>query len=312
MFTELGGITEETGLGFDEDRAALYGSMKGFGVTVTDTGSRYEVKIFCERPHEREREISETVSALGEGLPKNTVYRLSCEVSFVCAELDKYSLLQEKIVFLTEFLDKLTDAFAALGLVGRDYSFPRVKKQADEKLPEGTVKIKLGFDLRSVLGLIGAAAGALAMTVIAILTVNADVEINTFGLRFEISTYILSGITAAVTFADYRFIARKLDACGVIACPLFTLAAVILSGLGAGVKACAGFAGVSFMQSLREFPSLLERFPDAGSFMFGYITRGIVLAVVACILIYVFYFSRHPDETIRSEKVIDKRGRPGK
>lgn len=306
MFSELGGITEETGLEYSGERASLYGMKHGFGVIVADAGDLYTVKVFCERPFERESVIFPLVTALGEGLPKNTVMSQSCEVGYVCAELDKYSLLQENIVYLTEFLDKLTEELEKLGLVGEPYSFPREKQVIAEEVPSGSVRVKLRFDLRSILGVLGALLGAFAMVVIAILTVNADFEINTLELRFEISTYILSGITAVVVFADYRFIARKLDACGVIVCPLFAITAVVLSGLGAGVRACAKFAEVSFLQALRSFPQYLEQYESVGSFVFGYITRGVILAVVACILIYIFYFNRHQDETELSEKVVSK------
>ena len=306
MFSELGGITEETGLEYSGERASLYGDKRGFGVTVTDAGDLYTVKVFCDRPFERETVIFPAVTGLGEGLPKNTVMSQSCEVGYVSVELDKYSLLQENIVYLTEFLDKLTEELEKIGLAGRPYSFPGEKKAVADEAPKGSVRVKLGFDGRSVLGVLGAFLGAFAMVVIAVLTVNADFEINTLELRFEVSTYILTAITAVVVFADYRFIARKLDACGVIVCPLFTLAAVVLSGLGAGVRACAKFAEIPFMQALRSFPHYLEQYGEVGSFMFGYISRGMILAVVACILIYIFYFSRHQDETELSEKVVSK------
>lgn len=309
MFTELGGIVDETGLSFSEERSSLYGEKRGFGVTVSDTGERYVIKLFCKRPFEREDEIFPTVVRLGESLPKNTLLKQFCEVSYICVELDRYSLLQENVILFTEFLDKLTEAAEALGLEGDAYSFPRVKEDEPEEPPKGSVKIKLGFDLRSVAGLFGAALGACAMVVIAVLAVNAGFEIGTFGLKFEVSTYILSALTAVVVYTDYRFISRKLDACGVIACPVFTLAAVVFSGLGAGVKACAQFFGVSFVTALNGFPDYLAQNEDIGSFMFGYVTRGIVTAVVACIIICVFYFERHPDETIKSEKFIVKKSK---
>jgi hypothetical protein len=241
--------------------------------------------VFCERPFERESVVFPLVTALGEGLPKNTVMSQSCEVGYVCAELDKYSLLQENIVYLTEFLDKLTEELEKLGLAGKPYSFPRERKTAEPEVPNGSVRVKLGFDLRSVLGVLGALLGTFAMVVIAVLAVNAEFEINTFELRFEISTYILSAVTAVIIFADYRFIARKIDACGVIVCPLLTLASVVLSGLGAGAKACAVLAKVPFMQALRELPQYLEQYEDVGSFVFGYISRGLIVGAVACILI---------------------------
>ncbi len=322
MFSELAGIADETGLEFDGEDT-LYGYKRGYGVTVTETGDYYRVRLFCELPSvspdggapERagEKELIGAASELGEGLPKNAVRALSYEDGSVIVLLDKYCLFQENVVYLIGFLDKLAGACESLGLKGSSYITRRsaaAKSPAAVKPEKGEVLIKLGFDGRSILGVLGALIGAAAMVVIAVLTVNADLEINTFELKFEISTYILSAITAAVVFADYRFIARKLDACGVIVCPVFTLAAVVLSGLGVGVRACAKFAEVSFMEALRGFPSYLERFESVGSFMLGYISRGVILAVVACVVIYIFYFNRHPDETMRSERIASENENP--
>lgn len=307
MFTELSGITEETGLSFDGE-SRLYGYIESFGTVVSDIPGKgeYRIDMFFSDPHELHDEhavqIASLVTSLAEGLPKNTVVSQSCEEGYVRIVLDKYELLQENIVYLIEFLDKLAKGLGGIVSGGDSYSVPDDNEPVHEAdaPSENAVRIKLRFDWRSIIGLLGAAAGAFAMVVIAILTVNADFEINTLELRFEVSTYILSGITAAIVFADYRFAARKLDAFGVIVCPLLTLAAVVLSGLGTGVRACARFAGASFIDVLRSFPEYLEQYPQAGDFMFGYITRGIVLAVVACVGIYVFYFSRHPEETVKT------------
>lgn len=306
MFSELSGITAETGLEFSGEHTALYGKMHGFGVTVSERDRRYIADVFCEKPTERSGDISALISGLGESLPKNTLISQSCGIETVTAELDRYSLLQENVIYLIEFLDKLTGGLEELGLTGKEHRFFSEKKSPETAAGENEYKVKLGFDMRSVLGIIGALVGAAAMVVIAVLTVNADVEITAFGLSFEISAYVLSGITAIVVFADYRFLARKLDACGVIICPVLTVIAVILSGLGAGVKACAKFAGVSFIQALGDYASLLGEYPEADKFVTGYMTRGAVLSVVAAIGICVWYFNRHPDETIRAEKVVSK------
>jgi len=306
LFSELENITAETGLSFSGEHTALYGKMRGFGVTVSDRDGRYIADIFCDKPAGRSAEIAELITGLGESLPKNALISQSCGIGTVTAELDKYSLLQENVIYLIGFLDKLTEGLVSLGAVGGEYRFYADAKPAETAVNGDAVKVKLGFDIRSVLGIAGAVIGAAAMIVIAVLAVRADIEITAFGLSTEISAYILSGITALVVFADYRFLARKLDACGVIVCPLLTVLAVIVSGLGAGVKACAGFAGVSFMQAIRDYAALLADYPEADSFVTGYITRGAVLAVVASIGFCVFYFNRHPDETIRSEKVVSR------
>ena len=149
------------------------------------------------------------------------------------------------------------------------------------------------------------------MIVISILTVDAKAEADAFGLSFEVSTYILSALTTAVIFADYRFLARKLDACGIMTCPVLSVISVILSGLGAGVRACAKLAQVSFMTVLRDYPRYLEFDTDGfiDKFTAGYITRGLLLAVIASIGFCVVYFERHPDETVLSEKVRETKRR---
>lgn len=306
MFSELSGITAETGLSFSGQHCALYGTLHGFGVTVTDRDGRYTADIFCEKPSDSSADISALISGLGESLPKNALISQSCGIETVTAELDKCSLLQENVIYLIGFLDKLTEGLGALGIAGKEYRFFAEQKLSGAASAEEGYRVKLGFDLRSVLGIVGAVIGAAAMVVISVLLVNADVEITAFGLSFEVSAYILSGITAVVVFADYRFLARKLDACGVMICPVLTVLAVILSGLGAGVRACAKFAGVSFMQALRDYASLLAGYPEVDKFVTGYITRGVVLSVVAAIVICIYYFNRHPDETVRSEKVVTK------
>ena len=303
MFSELKNICDETGLSFSDERTALYGEKRGFGVTVADTDEGYDVRFFCERPFEREKEIFPIMNELAESLPKNTIIRQTCEVGYVCVLLEKYSLMQENIVCLVEFLDKLAVRLKDLQLDGKPYTFPRAPKAVGKKPDKDEVRVKLGFDRRSILGLFGALLGAAAMTVIAILIVNVKSEVDAFGLAFEVSTYILSAATVFVVFADYRFLARKLDAAGILACPLLSLVSVTLAGFGAGAKACAQIAGVSFMQALRDYPEYLAAAPEVDKFTAGYITRGIVLAVVASILFCVFYFERHPDETVLTEKV---------
>lgn len=307
MFSELSNLTAETGLEFSDAHTALYGEKRGFGVTVADRDGSYVIDIFCEAPSERRAEISAAVTGAGESLPKNTLMSQSFGRETVTVVLDAYRLMQENAVYLIEFLDKLTGSFSALGIKGKSCRFFAEEKPAEavtEPPADGEKRVKLGFDLRSVLGVVGAVIGAAAMIVIAVLTVNASAEITAFGLSTEISAYILSGITAVVIFADYRFLARKLDACGILTCPVLTVLAVILSGLGAGVRACAQFAGVSFMKALGDYAGLLGGYPEVDQFVTGYITRGVVLAAVASIGICVFYFNRHPEETIRSERVV--------
>lgn len=309
MFSELENITAETGLSYSAGHTALYGEKRGFGVTVTDTGERYVTEVFCSDPAGRSGEIFPVITRLGESLPKNTVISQSCERSTVTVVLDRYSLLQENVIYLIKFLDKLTEELSALGISGEQYRFFAPEKPAPEQpaVTDG-IRVKLSFDFRSVLGIIGAVIGAAAMVVIAVMVVDVKLESIAFGNSTEVSAYILSGITALVVFADYRFLARKLDACGIIVCPVLTALASVLSGLGAGVKGWVAIFGGSFIQTLLDFPERLAAEPMEAStfdaFMTGYISRGVLFGLLVSVGICVIYFSRHPDETIRSEKVI--------
>ena len=315
MFSELEYIAAETGLEYSAGRTALFGEKHGFGVTVADKEGQYIADIFCEEPSAHRAEITAAVSGVGESLPKNTLMSQTCGRETVTVVLDRYGLLQENAAYLIGFLDKLTVELEKLGIAGKEYRFYAEEKPAADAMPsENEVRVKLGFDLRSVLGMIGAVIGAAAMAVIAVLLVDVKLESIAFGNATEMSAYILSGITALVVFADYRFLARKLDACGIIVCPVLTVLAVLMSGIGAGVRGWIAVFGGSFVQTLLNFPERLAAEPMEAAtfdaFITGYISRGILFGLLVSVGFCLFYFSRHPDETIRSEKVVSRGENP--
>ena len=305
-----GSITNaQGGLDFSDEHTALYGDLGGFGMTVSDTDSGYELRLFCDKPFRFEDRIFPEISSLSKILPKNTLIKQSCERDHIYILLDKYRLFQENAVYLEEFLGKLIPLAEELSLSGSAYAFPKSEPRDSADTPEeSTRKIKLGFDIRSVFGIIGALIGGAAVTVIAAFAVDPLGEIDTFGLSFEISAYITAAAAAVTVFADYRFLAKKLDACGVLLCPLISLLCVFLSGTGAGVRAAARLEGISFVSALGEFSRLLEKYDDIDKFLAGFLTRGAVLCFFASLALCVLYFQRHPDETIKSEKPDTKTG----
>ncbi len=309
-FSELKFAAEDTGLSFDESRNTLIGSMRDFGVIVSDRSDSYEVLFFADCPYKKENEIRDIINSLSESLPKNTIISQSCEVNFVAVSLDKRQLLQENLCYLVEFLDKLSRELESLSLKGTEPVFPaekRSEKQTDkseQELPKNAVKISLRFDMRSLFGLFGAVLGAFAITVIAILLSNVTAEAQLFGLRVEISAYILSALAAALIFSDYRFLAKKLDPCGIIACPVLSVLSVIFSGLGAGIKAVCALSGAGAADVISDFSGYLSRYDIADKFIVGYISRGIILAVLASLIICLVYFRKHPEEMTKGEKIV--------
>lgn len=309
-FSELKFAAEDTGLSFDESRNALIGSMRDFGVIVSDRSDSYEVLFFADCPYKKETEIRDIINSLSESLPKNTIISQSCQLKFVAVSLDKRQLLQENLCYLVEFLDKLSRELEALCLTGTEPVFPTEKRsekqtvKSEQELPKNAVKVKLGFDMRSLFGLFGAVLGAFAITVIAILLSNVTAEAQLFGLRVEISAYILSAAATALIFSDYRFLAKKLDPCGIIVCPVLSVLSVIFSGLGAGIKAVCALSGAGAAEVVSDFSGYLSRYDIADKFIVGYISRGIILAVLASLIICLVYFRKHPEEMIKGEKIV--------
>ncbi|MGN0577673.1 MAG: hypothetical protein ACI4J4_03530 [Ruminiclostridium sp.] len=305
-FSELKFAAEDTGLSFDESRNALIGSIRNFGVIVSDRSDSYEVLFFADCPYKKETEIRDIINSLSESLPKNTIISQSCQLNFVAVSLDKRQLLQENLCYLVEFLDKLSRELEAMSLKGTKPVFPAEKRteKQEQELPKNAVKIKLGFDMRSLFGLFGAVLGAFAITVIAILLSNVTAEAQLFGLRVEVSAYIISALAAALIFSDYRFLAKKLDPCGIIVCPVLSVLSVIFSGLGSGIKAMCALSGAGAAEIISDFSGYLSRYDIADKFIVGYISRGIILAVLASLIICLVYFRKHPEEMTRGEKII--------
>ncbi|MGN0618831.1 MAG: hypothetical protein ACI4J7_07390 [Ruminiclostridium sp.] len=305
-FSELKFAAEDTGLSFDESRNALIGSMHDFGVIVSDSSDSYEVLFFADCPYKKENEMRDIINSLSESLPKNTIISQSCQLKFVAVSLDKRQLLQENLCYLVEFLDKLSRELEALCLTGTKPVFPTEKKteKQEQELPKNAVKISLRFDMRSLFGLFGAILGAFAITVIAILLSNVTAEAQLFGLRVEISAYILSAAATALIFSDYRFLAKKLDPCGIIVCPVLSVLSVIFSGLGSGIKAVCALSGAGAAEVISDFSGYLSRYDIADKFIVGYISRGIILAVLVSLIICLVYFRKHPEEMIKGEKIV--------
>ena len=57
MFSELSIAEKDSGLSYNPGLLALIGEKNGFGVTVSDRGSEYVMRIFAKAPYIHEKEI---------------------------------------------------------------------------------------------------------------------------------------------------------------------------------------------------------------------------------------------------------------
>lgn len=306
LFSELSLAEKDSGLSYDPERLSLIGVKNGFGTVVTDIGDEYTVKIYAIEPFRREKEIAAGIISLSESLSKNTINSQKCEFNFVEVQLCKGSLLQEKIVLLIDFLDKLTMLLKNIGITGTDAVLPPIYKEAEKiKVPKDKRKIHLGFDFNSIKGLIGGLLASFASIWIAsmLITVNPD---NPTNLAGDMSAYVISAVTTALIFFDYRFLAKKLDAFGVIICPVLSVITAIFSSVTIAAKAISGIEKVSFADGFSKLGSLYDISPDAASFVESYLISGVLISVLSSIVVCVYYFNHHTEEMYGNEILLKK------
>ncbi len=303
-FSELSLAEADSGLTYNPDRLSLIGKKLGYGTVVSDENDEYIVRIFAETPHKREKAISDGINKLSESLSKNTINSQRCEYGFVEVRLNKYCLLQENLVLLIDFLDKLTELLASLEIKGAEPQLPKISQPEPEKKPDKNVrKINLRFDFGSIKGLFGALIAGFASIWIAemLITVTPDKVIPTSGM---INSYVIAVLTTALIFFDYRFLAKKLDAFGVLVCPIVSVLTAVLSSVTVAAKVISGIAEIPFADAFGIIGDLYNFNADAASFVEGYLVAGVLISILASVAVCVYYFSRHPDEMFSNEIII--------
>ncbi len=301
-FSELSLAERDAGLSYSAETLSLFGEKRGYGISVSDEGEEYVVKIYALLPVQSEKAASEAVAALAESLPKNAVNSQRCGADLIEIRLCRDLFLQENLPLLFDFLDALTAALVEAGIRGAPLRLPPKKAERVAEKEACAPKIRLSFDFRSVLGLLGALVGAAAMVFIS----SALVEVrttNSLGSAFaEIGSYILAAAAVFLIFSDYRFLARKLDAFGVIICPVLSVLCAFCSALLVTAKAYAALRGGTVLEALSGLGGLYEESPELAAFGGGYLAAGLVISVFSSVLYCLWYFHRHPDEMILSEK----------
>lgn len=308
IFSELSLAKEDFGLDYNPDAAALYGSKCGYGVCIYDSPAKgvYAVSIAVELLSDMFDDASEAVAAACTGLPKNTILSRSITASEISISLNRDDLLQEKITTLIEFLDKLTAELKRYGIKGKPHTLkiPSAVPKNAPKNKKGT--IKLGFDLNSVKGMLGAVIAAVVCVIISVMTVDI------YGGLFigEIVSIVIGGASAALIIFDYKFLARKIDVCGLIINTVLTVCTILFSAYLIGIK--------SYLHIMPEknISEIIEKYshytsvmsvsnPEITAFQFELISKGLFAAAAATVIAYLLYFRKNSKEMYSHTKKIN-------
>ncbi len=305
-FTELSLAEKDSGLSFDAQRRSLIGKKGEYGVTVTDLDSEYIVTVFAKEPYKKEKELSAAIIELSESLSKNTINSQRYEYSFVEIRMNKICLLQEKLILLIDFLDKLTEFMKNNGITGAEPVLPPLVTENIQKLSHGKVrKIHLGFDFNSIKGLFGALIAVFAMTFISTLLITYKEEANS-SLAITLSWWTSAAVPVLLIFFDYRFLAKKLDAFGIIVCPVLSVVTSFLSTLFIAAKTSAMLTGCTFAEGFGRISEITEANSDFSNFVSMYLVESIIVSVAVSIAVCIWYFNKHPDEMFKTEIAVEK------
>ncbi len=296
-FSELSLAEHDSGLSYDPETLSLCGEVRGFGVTVEDADGEYKVKVYAEAPYLAEKDVLAAIRRLAEKLPKNAVNGVLCEVCFAEIRLNRDFFLQENLPLIFGFIEKLTAALAEAGIKGAPAKPPEKSARSPEKAEKSTwgkaqSKVQTKPGLKSVKGLFGALVGAAAMTFIS----SSLIEAKAGSIITEIGSYVLTAGATLLIFFDYRFLAGKLDALGVIVCPVLSVLCSVLSALLATARAYAEVKGITAAEAFSSLPEIFANAPEIASAGAGYLSVGAVVSVLSSILYCIWYFRKHPDE----------------
>ena len=299
-FSELSLAETDSGLSYDAERTALIGKKLGYGVIVSDENDEYIIKIFAETPFRYEKTIADSINNLSKSLSKNTINSQNCEYGYIEVKMNKYCLLQENIILLIDFLDKLTELIASLGIKGAEPQLPKIPQpKSKEQTDKNIKKINLRFDFNSIKGLFGAIVAVFAMTFISSLLITYKEGVSS--LTISISWWTTAAAATALIFFDYRFLARKLDAFGIIICPVLSVVTAFLSTLSVGAKTAAILTECSFAEGFGKIGEVMETNPDFSHFISMYLIESVIITIAVSIIFCLWYFSKHPNEMFKTE-----------
>lgn len=300
-FSELEALTSDTGLSWDGERLCLFGRIKDYPVYITDLqdSREYLLTVFCRLRADAGASLTDGISGLIEGMPKNCVNGRKNELKYQQIRFNAVMLYQENAALLSDFVLELCGLADSLGILPEeeDAALAVPPKNEDRKRPAAKKPknaVSKGFDKYSMRGLIGAAVGGAAMAVIS--STMADNNPSNTGAM--IAGWAAGGLIALVTLADYIFLAKKMDIFGTIACTLVTAASCFFCSLLGIARIMTHTAqtldsSVTFNDTLHNWQAYSVLFPDVPGYIGVLLLKNFFTAAVASAVFYILYFRRH-------------------
>lgn len=300
-FSELKLISADTGLEWDESRLALRGVLYDYPIVIADIPARreYLLTVFCRVRSDVDRSVTSGITALLDKLPPNCVVGRANGLRCQQLRFNANLLYQENLSYLAELVSALAELLNGFDLAAEPLdeavAFPTVKPAASakkQKRPKDSVSKR--FDKYSVRGFIGAVLGAAAMTALSSL-----IDMSEGGnIGSMAASWLFGGLIAFVTLMDYRFLARKVDVFGTLACSALTAAACFAGAAWNTENSLVGLAklidpNATLNSVLANRDLYLLLFPGAEADFPLTLVKFLFSAAVASALFYTVYYSRH-------------------
>ncbi|MCM1297947.1 MAG: hypothetical protein NC203_01635 [Firmicutes bacterium] len=303
LFSELKLLSEDLGLSWEES-GCLSGIIRDYPVLVCDSPEtrRYTVTVFCRYRKEADEPLRKGVTALVEKLPKNCVTGRKSEVNFQQISLNASLLYQENSFYLVDFVNGLCELADSLDLLPsklqREAAAKEPAPKKAEPLPPKN-EVKRRFDRYSVRGLLGALIGAFAMAAIS----GAVIDNRPSNIGGLLSSWAAGALISAVTIADYRFLAKKIDIFGTIACSVITAFGCVFASVFGGVRMLKRYTSLLFPEitlgdTIRNYSYYQIIFPEASGEFPLLLVKCLVSAAAAAAVFYTLYFRNHQDMTL--------------
>lgn len=303
LFSELKLLSADLGLDWEEG-GRLKGLINDYPVDIYDDvkNRRYAVTVFCRFRKDVEEPLKNGITSLIEKLPKNCVQGRESRLDFQRITLNAALLYQENGFYLVDFVKGLCSLADGLELLPTEPAAEAAEKEATLKtaktLPPKK-EAKSRFDKYSIRGFIGALIGAIAMSAIG----GAVIDNRPSNIGGLLSSWAMGGLISAVTIADYRFLAKKIDIFGTVSCSVITAAACVFASVFGGVRMLKRYASLLFPEitlgdTVRNYSYYQMIFPEASGEFPLLLIKCFASAVAAAAVFYTLYFRKNGGLTL--------------
>ena len=303
LFSELKLLSADLGLDWEEG-GRLKGLINDYPVDIYDDvkNRRYAVTVFCRFRKDVEEPLKNGITSLIEKLPKNCVQGRESRLDFQRITLNAALLYQENGFYLVDFVKGLCSLADSLELLPTEPPAETEEKEATPKtaktLPPKK-EAKSRFDKYSIRGFIGALIGTIAMSAIG----GAVIDNRPSNIGGLLSSWAMGGLISAVTIADYRLFAKKIDIFGTVCCSVITAAACVFASVFGGVRMLKRYASLLFPEitlgdTVRNYSYYQMIFPEASGEFPLLLIKCFTSAVAAAVVFYTLYFRKNGGLTL--------------